>query len=114
MTKLAELRRLREAGTAGEWEWDAAAPGEPPHIHQGAHLGDTLIALDNTYEGSDIDCALVAAAVNSLLPLVEVAEAAEEVNRLGYGPPSIATVAEFEAATARLRTALAKLTKETT
>lgn len=39
-------------------------------VFQGSHLGETLIALDDTYENSDEDCEYIEAACAALPELV--------------------------------------------
>lgn len=39
-------------------------------VFQGSHLGQTLIALDDTYEDSQVDCEFIEAACEALPALV--------------------------------------------
>lgn len=65
--RLAQIRARRRAVTFHWNQWDGATsftPGrrQPPHVPQGANLEGTTIQLGDTYEGSDHDCAFIAAA----------------------------------------------------
>lgn len=68
-TDIEAIAKLLSEATPGPWEWDGAqyvGHGETlPYVPQGSHLGQTLISLDDTYENSRADCALVAALLNA-------------------------------------------------
>lgn len=71
LARLNEIRARDEARTAGEWKWDRSRSGS---IGECSHLGDTLIALDDTYENYEADCEFLEGAtidIPALLALVE-------------------------------------------
>jgi hypothetical protein len=55
------------------WKWERSKR-DPEYIPQGSFLGETMIALTDTYEGSDRDCTFVERAVNAFDPLVSALE----------------------------------------
>jgi hypothetical protein len=61
-----------QPATALPWEWDREQRDDDPHpyVPQCSYLGDTMIALADTYEGSRQDCAYVKHAVNAYPRLV--------------------------------------------
>lgn len=69
---LDDLDALAAKATPGPWEWDDTRPDDSgllPYVPQGSHLGNTLICLDDTYENSREDCALVEALRNNYASL---------------------------------------------
>ena len=63
-----QLAICSSVATPIPWEWDGRA--------QGSHLGNTLIALDDDYEGHHEDMAFIEAACNGY------EEALREIQRL--------------------------------
>ncbi len=70
--EVAELKRLMEAATPGPWEWSGAK--SDGYVPQCSYLGDTMICLADTYEGSRDDCALVQKLLNHAPALIAAAE----------------------------------------
>lgn len=84
--ELVELERLEKEATPGPWEWsdssrDPDEPNELPYVPQGSTLGDTLIMLDDTYENSRADCAIIAALRNAFPALLATVRALQERER---------------------------------
>ncbi len=71
---IASIRARAEAATKNMTKWNPRFNGR---VMQGAHLGQTLIGLDDTYEGSDEDCAFLAAARTDVPALCDRVEALE-------------------------------------
>lgn len=92
---LAELKRLYAAATPGEWEWSERVVHDDGHVYipQGSHLGETLIALDNSYEHSAEDCDFIAAIHNAFPAMCAEIErlraALENLMDWQHGPPLI-------------------------
>lgn len=75
------LRQLLGGASKGPWVWDDARRDREDgtlYVPQGSHLGETLIALDDTYENSRVDCELVDAALNALPRLLDALDTAQE------------------------------------
>lgn len=121
MTYLSRLRGLAEkARDVGEWAWGPTHRDEEDRVYvpQGATLGNTLIQLGDTYQGSDDHCLYIAALsparVIALVTFVEATlereaaekayrEASGEVRDLCDGPSAEEAAADPEIAVARLR-----------
>lgn len=91
MIDLERLKELDTKATKGPWCWNPkknydSYPGEFPSIPQGSHLGETLISLDDTYEQSKEDCALVEELRNALPSIIAELEASRKL---------IATLADY-------------------
>ena len=87
LRELAKLTLLRaKHARKRKWKWSpqkATNATDLPYVSECASLGDTLIQLANTYDGSDKDCAFVSNACSSAPVLAAaVLELLEEVKRL--------------------------------
>jgi len=63
---LDRLEKLIAARSKGPFKWDRKSG----RVFQGSHLGETLIALDDTYDGSQEDCDYIEAACETLPELI--------------------------------------------
>lgn len=68
-------RKVSESATQGPWEWKPQR--KCGYIPQGAYLGETLVTLGDTYEGSEHDCAFIAESRTLVPELAEALERAE-------------------------------------
>lgn len=110
---LNEIEARANAATKGPWQWDPQrdpypnGTGEadlPPYIPQGSHLGDTLIGMDDTYEGSDRDAAFIAHARTDVPRLVVEVQFFHDVLRhLGVDPDECDLDATSEDVADRIR-----------
>lgn len=66
MIDLDRLEQLTKARSREPLVWDR----KNGRVFQGSHLGQTLIALDDTYENSQADCEYIEAACEALPALV--------------------------------------------
>lgn len=71
-----ELLALYDKTSEHIWEWEnleIETDDEGTHIYvpQGSHLGDTLIALDDTYETSGEDCLYIQEACKAAPRLIK-------------------------------------------
>lgn len=93
--ELNAIEKRANAATPGPWEWDGAQADDEsvadfgaPWIPQGSTLGNTLIQLADTYEGSPADCAFVAAARDDVPCLVtEVRRLRDALEIIARGTP---------------------------
>ena len=63
---LEHLEQLTKARSKGPLVWER----KDGRVFQGSHLGETLIALDDTYDGSQEDCEFIEAACEAVPELV--------------------------------------------
>lgn len=90
LSALDAIEAAERAATPGPWEWDGLRVDDDGFVFvpQGSYLRDTLITLDDTYEGSGEDCRLIALARNNTPALVAALRGAlrvvESLNRHSY------------------------------
>jgi hypothetical protein len=98
LADIERLERLERAATPGQWEWDNKKGPDDwerehgmilPYVPQCSHLGHTLIALDDTYENSREDCALLEELRNNAKALLRLA-------RLGLAAEAEVTATELD------------------
>lgn len=80
-TELAAIAARAEAATKEMSEW-TSVPGMPGYVPQGAHLGETLISLDDTYENSQADCDFIAHAREDVPSLLKEVERLRKIEKL--------------------------------
>lgn len=82
MSMDAELDAIRKrlfALSEPHWTWDNRGSYEDgTYIHQGAHLGETLITLDDTYEGATHDCLFIEHAPKDIAALLALVKTLQE------------------------------------
>lgn len=105
LDQMAEVEKAAEKATPRPWEWDGLNRDrvDPENtfiwVPQGSHLGDTLITLDDTYEGSGEDCDYIALVANHTPDIIAFTRRLLEVVNLlrdGFVAEACAKVADLE------------------
>lgn len=77
-----ELKAIKQRvrSVSRDWTW-ARCLTDPDYVSQGSHLGDTLVCLDDVYEGAQEHCAFIEHAPSDIRALLAEVARLKKINK---------------------------------